>query len=884
MSENSGLKSQGVVLGFDAAWGFALADQTSPALAGAAEALIDTTMTGERVTELRVHGVSGSDGPTMLEHPQAVQVSGDTVAGFFRRWSPDGPGRPSVPWKLEAYSWGGLTEAPLASAAWLLLAPFMMYNLAHFMLPPQVADAGPAAGDGPVPHLPRDRGHGIAQVLLRLLALAATVLFVSSVASVLLSTVAWQAARTPDLLLPSWMGWYAAWTAGWRVALALAAATVIVALLWWVSVRTASKYEARISTARPRLNAAWALTQPGFWRGKKLVDRQRRLHAAAACASLALIAALPAGQPSAARWVAVALSAAVLAAAAISIALPLADRHEITLVHGGRPPSGRADGWCWGVLAAALAALVTTALVSGFTDGQSGRQTGALPGLTGFLAVLLGVQAALLIGLAVTVAVLARRARPASRGPAASRGPTARLSPAADVPPYLGGNLAALIALLGVVLGGLLTAVINIGVTRLLGTPVPSGFRFDIPRLDALAVPWPIYAFAAAPVGLLLGAVAAALPLWFRYRDRCSQFGQRAGKDRSDVAVAYAGLTAGAPSRNGDDREYGGNRGAIAKAWAVGLVVDDAGLASVLAVGGSLVLALAAELFAAVDAGPAGHPALLAGWLRGLASLVALVGILVAGWLVALLRQAYSDPAKRKSIGALWDVGTFWPRAVHPLAPPCYAERAVPEVVDRIRLLTGDVTTKPDDVAYLKALAGQPNLERTRLLTVPPGPLLLTGYSQGAVIAPAVIAQLPEDILPDVALLTLACPARRLYGRAFPAYLGPPQLAELARLLDAKAPGEAPALGQPAGRWKNLRRRSDYIGSWIFAEPLPRLSDADLHHNIDQPCWDPVILVPDANPTPPPTQRHSRWWQDPRTNEVGDHLVRLLRDRLEGWP
>ncbi len=879
MSENSGLNSQDVVLGFDAAWGFAVADQTSPALAGAAGALIDTTMTGERVTELRVHGVSGSDGPTMLEHPQAVQVAGDTVTGFYRRWSPDGPGRPSVPWKLEAYSWGGLTEAPLASAAWLLLAPFMMYNVAYFMLPAQVAGAGPAAGDKPVPHLSRDRGHRIAQVLLRLLALAATVQFVSSAASALLSTVAWQAARIPDSLLPSWMGWYAAWTAGWRVALALVAVAVIVALLWWVSVTTASKYEDRISTARPRLNAVWPLTQPGFWRGKRLVDRQRRLHAAAACASLALIATLPAGQPPAARWVAVVLSAAVLAAAVISIAFPLADRHEITLVHGGRPPGGRADGWCWGVLAAALAALVTAALVSGFTDRQSGRQAGALPGLTGFLAALLAVQAALLIVLAVTVAVLARRARAASRGPAAMPGP------AADVPPYLAGNLASLVALLGVVLGGLLTAVINIGVTRLLGTPVPSGFQFGVPLPGAVALPWPIYAFAAAPIGLLLGAVAAALPLWFRYRDRCNQFGQRAGKDRSDVAVAYVGLTAGAPSRNGDDREYGGNRGAIAKAWAIGLIADDAGLATVLAVGGSLVLALAAELFAAVDAGPAGHPALLAGWLSGLASLVALVGILVAGWLVALLRQAYSDPAKRKSIGAMWDVGTFWPRAVHPMAPPCYAERAVPEVVDRIRLLTGHVTAEPDDVAYLKALAGQPTLERTRRLTVPAGPLLLTGYSQGSVIAPAVIAQLPEAVLPDVALLTLACPARRLYGRAFPAYFGPPQLTELARLLDAKAPGESPAaLDQPAGRWKNLRRRSDYIGSWIFTEPLPRLSEADLHHNIDQPCWDPVILVPGTNPTPPATHRHSQWWQDPRTNEVGDHLVRLLGDRLDGWP
>jgi hypothetical protein len=872
MSEETGLKSQGVVLGFDAAWGFAVADQTSPALAGAAGALPDTTMTGVRVTELRVHGVSGSDGPTMLEHPQAVQVAGDAAAGFYRRWSPDGSGRLSVPWKLEAYSWGGLTEAPLASASWLLLAPFMMYNVAYFMLPPQAAGAGPGTGGMPVSHLPRDRRHWVAQVALRLLALAATVQFVSSAALMLLSTVAWQAAGFPDLLLPSWMGWYAGWTAGWRVALALAAVAVIIALLWWVSIWTAGKYEARISMARPTLNAAWPLTQPGFWRGKRLFDRQGTLHVAAACASLALIAALPEGQSAAARWAAVALSAAVLAAAVISVASPLADRYEINVVHEGQPPGNRAGAWCWGVLAAALAALVTAALVSGFGDRQHGRLTGALPGLTGFLAVLLVVQAALLLVLLVSVAVLASQARAASRGSAAS------LGPAADIPPYLGGNLATLVALLGVVLGGLLTAVINIGGARLLGEPVPSGFQFGttLPS-DALAVPWPVYALAAAPVGLLLGGIAAGLAVWFRYRDRCSQFGQRAGKGCSDVAAAYAGQTAGALGRNGDDREYDRSRGAIAKAWAIGLIADDAGLAALLAVGGALVLVLAAELFAATDAGPAGHPAVLAGWVGGLASLVALAGILVAGGLVGLLRQAYSDSAKRKTIGALWDVGTFWPRAVHPLAPPCYAERAVPEVVDRIRLLTGHITTEPGDVAYLHALAGRPDLERTSGLTVPYGPLLLTGYSQGSVITLAVIAQLPKDVLPEVALLTLACPARRLYGRAFPAYFGPAQLAGLARLLDAAITGEASAPGHSPGRWKNLRRRSDFIGSWVFAEPLPRLSDADLDHHVDQPCWDPVILVADANPTPPATHRHSQWWQDPRTNEVGAHLVRLLR-------
>ena len=152
---------------------------------------------------------------------------------------------------------------------------------------------------------------------------------------------------------------------------------------------------------------------------------------------------------------------------------------------------------------------------------------------------------------------------------------------------------------------------------------------------------------------------------------------------------------------------------------------------------------------------------------------------------------------------------------------------------------------------------------------MPSGPLLLTGYSQGSVIAPAVVAQLPADVLPEVALLTLACPAQRLYGRAFPAYFGQRQLTELARLLDADP---------KPGRWKNLRRRSDYIGSFIFAEPEPRLDEDYLRDHIDQPCLDPPVLVQDANPSPPPTHRHSQFWPDPRTTEVGKHLVELLRD------
>jgi hypothetical protein len=881
MSEDGASFGPDVVLGLDAAWGFAPADQTSPALASAAGALTDATMTDQPVTELRIHGVSGSNGPTMLEHPGALQVAGDAVTGFYRRWSPDGPGRLSVPWKLEAYSWGGLTEKPLASASWLLLAPFMMYNVAYFMLPPEAAAGDPATvAEQPVPHLRRGAGHSIAGMLLRLLALAATVQFVSAAATLAMSTVAWQAAGRPGML-PSWMGWYGTWAAGWRVALALAAVAVVAAALWWVSVKTASKYEARTSTAEPELNAVWPLTQPGFWKGEALVGRQRKLHAAAACASAALIAALPADRAATARWAAVILAAAVLAAAALSIALPLASRHEVTMAQGGRlqdgrPRGGPADGWCWGVLAAALAALVTSAAVSGWTDRRHGPQTGALPGLAGFLAVLLAVQAALLITLTVTVVVLARRA------PALGGDKTAGTQ---EDPPYLSGRLAALIAALGFSLGGLLTAVIGIGVTRLLGTPVPSGFRFAIPPSGALAVPWPIYAFGAAPAGLLLGAVVAAIILFHGYRRHSAAFQARKDSEPSEVAAAYAASTAGPAGSKGDDPGYAKHRGAIAKAWALALVTDDAPVAVAWAVGGGMAVALVVEIAAAVSAGPAGHPALLPGWCHGLATLIALAGVLAVGWLVTLLRLAYSNTAKRKTIGALWDVATFWPRAVHPLAPPCYGERAVPEVVDRIRLLTGRFGSLPDDVANLHAEAGLPDLPRTCGLTVPAGPLLLTGYSQGSVIAPAVVAQLPAEVRRSIALLTLACPAQRLYGRAFRAYFGWRQLAALAGLLDANTkPDQPPKEGQPLGRWKNLRRRSDYIGSWIFTEPRPRLSQVDLRDNIDQPCWDPVILVEDANPTPPPTHRHSQWWQDPRTGELGAYLVRQLASQIPGEP
>jgi hypothetical protein len=427
--------------------------------------------------------------------------------------------------------------------------------------------------------------------------------------------------------------------------------------------------------------------------------------------------------------------------------------------------------------------------------------------------------------------------------------------------------------------------VINFGVTRLLGTSEPSGYRFGSAPSDALAVPWPTYAFVAAPVGLLCGGAVAGIVLKLRYNRRRNDFMKPAGPGLSPVAEAYAASTAGALGTGGDGDEYTRSRKAIAGAWAVGRIADDADTAAALTVGACLLLVLAAEIVLAVYVGPAGQPRSLSVLWQGTASAVTLLVVVVAAGLVTLLRQAYSEPTRRKTIGMLWDVGTFWPRAVHPLAPPCYAERAIPEVVDRMRLLTGNFTDQTDDTAHLKYQAGLPDLERTEALTVPAGPLLLTGYSQGSIIAPAVLAQLDSDVLPDVALLTLACPARRLYGRAFPAYFGQHQLIELARLLGAEAPSKhdvADGLDcalAPA-RWRDLRRRSDYIGSWIFGEPESTMTPEYLRDHVDQPCLDPVVLVQNKNPVPPYTHRHSQWWQDPRTNELGHYLVERLMTKI----
>lgn len=179
-------------------------------------------------------------------------------------------------------------------------------------------------------------------------------------------------------------------------------------------------------------------------------------------------------------------------------------------------------------------------------------------------------------------------------------------------------------------------------------------------------------------------------------------------------------------------------------------------------------------------------------------------------------RRACKDASARRTIGILWDVGTFWPRAAHPFAPPCYAERAVPDLAWRMSSWTG----------------------RTG------GRLVISGHSQGSVLAAAAVWQLPVSTRRRVALLTYGSPLERLYGRWFPAYFGPRPLAALHRELHC---------------WRNLWRRTDPIGG-----PVNLPAEGDKPEVDHKALRDPVVYGrTHEHPLPEPILGHGDYQADP---------------------
>jgi hypothetical protein len=162
------------------------------------------------------------------------------------------------------------------------------------------------------------------------------------------------------------------------------------------------------------------------------------------------------------------------------------------------------------------------------------------------------------------------------------------------------------------------------------------------------------------------------------------------------------------------------------------------------------------------------------------------LGVVVAFLVRDLWRNSRSLDRRRK-IGQLWDVLTFWPRSVHPLAVRPYAERAVPELQQ-----------------YLSRHSVGPVPDRWSI----------TAHSQGSVLVYAALRGLPSDHrgAAPIDLLTFGSPLSTLYAKAFPCYF------DIAGFNEVRED-----LGQGAdqakkGSWYNLFRATDAVGREVFTD------------------------------------------------------------------
>lgn len=706
------------------------------------------------ITELRVHGVSGSPASVVLNRPLVQQVAGDHDAGFYRP-RPDyagQAGRGKV--ELEAYSWGNLTSGAAARAFWLLLLPFTLANVAPWMRP--------ATSQASSPRWFR-RVEAIVLGLCRTLALSLTGTLVVASAGVSMDLLGWQCTgsgnecgRSREYLSPLTEGFLS--EPGRRLAITALVPLAVIAVLWYLARRTWIHYERFRSDGR---DGTAPLAQPGFWFGRHLVGRLRSIHISVALATVSAVLTYPIlGRDLAVRSDPLQIAnGATIGLAAIAVIVAGVGLLWVPVVTRVTDPARWMVLLLKGLRTVSLST-VFAALGYAMLPRADWPTTGSLPGFSGTVTMMFAGQVVLLLALTVAVAPL-RSAVPTSE--------QGRM--------VFGGFATPVVATLALFTAASFSAGVFYRVADWFsGEDVPNPFGIfsgDQPVLQALRpYEWAAFGFTIAVVGALVFVGVA----------RGWLLPTLVARARLATDIDFPGGRAADPDRAADiDREIGeANLVDRAAPWLAALLVP------VLVFAAAIVIVVVA-----IDVSPsalAPDGSRLAAVLVGMTNAGTwLIGASAFG-LVLLGIRTYQIPALRRLVGVVWDLATFWPRAAHPLAPPCYAERVVPELVTRVSWLARNETDS----------------------------VVLSGHSQGSVLVAAAVLQLPVAVRRRVSLLTYGSPLRRLYSRYFPAYFGPMALCELAGSLTAPTADRA----QTRTRWINLWRVTDPIGGPISLAPV----------------------------------------------------------------
>ncbi|MFC4146021.1 hypothetical protein ACFO0M_07120 [Micromonospora mangrovi] len=851
----------------------------------------------ERVLELRIHGVSNTPPDQLLglrptpggDGPQPWLVAGGEVTGFYRSTTAGH----DEPITVEAYSWGQLTSGARTArdverALWTLLLPFTLANVALHARP----------GIPPDPDRERwGSRSGLAAWLIRLFCLSLTSTMIITVAGVGVDLIGWQCVG-PDCLSHLPGPWDFLGNIWWRqdtraLAAGLLLPLAVLLALGMVAWRT-YQYEAQMP-AEPRPRSASRedgteadrhseppeplenpLQDPTFWCGEGQLRRAAVLHlcvGAVTAASVPIAAVVimdpPVGLRAVVVWSTVALLAAVLVIAAVAVGRPWLTRRA------GDTPLGR-----WSATVGVLTALglAGTFLLVLLPDGPAGtplshyrpptgcvrdpgiagcRTDRSLPGYDAIVAWLATYQVLLLIAIG-TVTRAGRRGllAPAAGGALLPLGMLWTERGLPGVPPAPDGlrSWMVVVAAIAVAAAGLLLprtrpaephqplgaytdlawggrgAALIAGFGWMMAIAYCAGLLYSVSdRLDSradpsgtsrvvppLAVFWAGLACVIALAALLCALLRAGV-LFHALR-----------------RTEYAALTAPGPALSAHDlrrcRDVSTYRALhrLVGEHAVRLIGCYATVSGVL-----VTLCCAAAL-----SGSRPSPETPAGW-QAVVHTVANLGDMILGWLPLVIAGlgllVYRNDTVRRTVGVLWDIGTFWPRAAHPLAPPSYAERAVPELQTRI---AGLLALAPHDPRRMDGV-------------------ILSGHSQGSVICTAMLFQLPRRWRQRIWFFSYGCQLTRLYGRIFPAYFGPPRLRALAA-----------ALTWPSGHvgWTNFWRDTDPLGWPVSAGER------------DVPVVDPEALHPDGGEVAdPPIRNHSSYPESVEFARERAVVARLLR-------